>query len=769
MYRFSASYAGQGFLVVEIPPRSKASTVIDALRKTLNESGDLSGLARADSVVLRPPPAVPILDMDAYWSSVLDEDPDCVRRLAGKSIYLLSSYDHAIQISANLSTPARTPFDSPQEIVDRLRDAEMDFLMDAGSAIFPSLANAGYRTPSQRMVKSFVRAGNIQLSRAAIDATFFWLIPHLRDIDGIIVDTWSIGSTALNASRRLAQYAERKSVPIEIMAPQIGPHAGEYRNLPEDLDRLIAKIEIRTDRKPNILALMSTVSSGTLCRELDLWQQEGGEANLSMCCLYSLRSNPPTNLATLRHFGDDERFSESKAAVALTIDPKTFFVPRQIDEPVRLGVPSAYTDEAPSKFIDLVNNYENISELISIHTTRQDEIGPNKHHCVFVDMERLVESPVFIEKLHAELSKVSTAPKFIITRRTTAAKHLGRLAKEKWPDAKLFDLVFIDPNDMTLRAELLTASNDDVVLILDDVFVKGEGITSYQRSLRQIELRAKVHYLVALARPARLHTWSHTAKNFAFKFRDGQGQGPKPNDARFVEFALLPSWGDNKCPWCAERSELASFLDRNPDLGQGYRDHIQNRMRTLDDASRSGGISSDNIWFRRIDAPATLQLSPKSTLWTGGKNDDPRVIFASVLSHLQAMRSGLCRYGKEGQRIPLGPPQGPLHTIIDPKDYLRTGYSESTIFASILRAGRPYELNPTDMEGAEERAEVLQEIVNDRSGPRADLGPEIFVASLSGKTSDTLFKDMAEVLDPIERRLMRRMINAIKSRAGQTT
>ncbi len=55
-------------------------------------------------------------------------------------------------------------------------------------------------------MKNFIRVGNIQYDRDAIDAIFFWLLPQLKDVAAIVTDTWSISSIALNVARLCEAY-----------------------------------------------------------------------------------------------------------------------------------------------------------------------------------------------------------------------------------------------------------------------------------------------------------------------------------------------------------------------------------------------------------------------------------------------------------------------------------------------------------------------------------------------------------------------------------
>jgi len=145
-------------------------------------------------------------------------------RFPDRPIYLLFSHDHVHYLSDNLNpTSVFNPLAGERSIVEstlkRIQETEMQVVVESGRARFPVIPHVLYEAPSGRLVQSFLRIGNIQRSRAAVDALFFWLLPHLRDCSAIITDTWSIGTIAFNASRRLSSYhKEGPPCPVEMVS-----------------------------------------------------------------------------------------------------------------------------------------------------------------------------------------------------------------------------------------------------------------------------------------------------------------------------------------------------------------------------------------------------------------------------------------------------------------------------------------------------------------------------------------------------------------------
>ena len=188
---------------------------------------------------------------------------DEFRRVPGRPVHFLFSHDHSHFLSENMNAGASTcPLDdiggeSRNKIFDAIRCAEIDYLLEVGKAKLPKRDGFLYLAPSGDLVPSFMRIGNLQHSRAAIDAIFFWLLPHLENCAGIITETWSISSIALNASRRLATYGShpRVGIPVEMLTSYFDGTELQTADAAERVERLLALAEerrfsFRRKRKP---------------------------------------------------------------------------------------------------------------------------------------------------------------------------------------------------------------------------------------------------------------------------------------------------------------------------------------------------------------------------------------------------------------------------------------------------------------------------------------------------------------------------------------
>jgi len=190
---------------------------------------DAKRLGIAQLLVLRAPVATPIdpsvlnefltgqrtetpPELDFFGKGPLSPDL-AFGRFPRRPVHLLYSFQYRHQISKNLNTStSNSPLDGSDlpivAILKEIQRKEIETIIEDGRARFPAIPGVLYEAPNGRFVKSFLRIGNLQRSRSAVDSLFFWLLPFLEDCGAIITDTWSIGSIALNASRRLASYRE---------------------------------------------------------------------------------------------------------------------------------------------------------------------------------------------------------------------------------------------------------------------------------------------------------------------------------------------------------------------------------------------------------------------------------------------------------------------------------------------------------------------------------------------------------------------------------
>ena len=222
MYQFlatfddSESYVFARFIVAEIPFGESIPYVLENLYQTLPPEERTNA-----SIILRPGVKFQVskarieqllseglgdeesLEQPYSFLRETVEDVEMTfRRFRTHGIHILASEDYDNYLTANVNPDAAAPVDISDvklgtKLIDTIRDAEIDHLIRLGGCTLPRLGQQYYRAPSGRYMRAFLRVGNLQISRSAIDALYFWLLPHLQNCIGIITDTWSITTVRL--------------------------------------------------------------------------------------------------------------------------------------------------------------------------------------------------------------------------------------------------------------------------------------------------------------------------------------------------------------------------------------------------------------------------------------------------------------------------------------------------------------------------------------------------------------------------------------------
>ena len=158
----------------------------------------------ATFVIVRPP-VDQAMTPDDFRASLF---PALQERLPSLPIYLLSSEAFCHRLSDNFNWLANDPLLGVDRmaLIDSVRQQELAMYALNSNALLKMTGNRYFRAPSLKYCQCFMRVGNIQTSRSAVDAVFYWLLPWLKDCSAIIAESWTVSSTVLNAARLLARY-----------------------------------------------------------------------------------------------------------------------------------------------------------------------------------------------------------------------------------------------------------------------------------------------------------------------------------------------------------------------------------------------------------------------------------------------------------------------------------------------------------------------------------------------------------------------------------
>ena len=304
-------------LVAELEHDSSLHELLERLYKN-----DSTRLALADVLIVRPAVEAPV-DPCTVQDFIARQPPSlpeplrflcasdelelstAFRRFPGRPVHLLFSHAYTHHLSPNLNPTSVTETalnrsNSAAQVIAEVQKAEIDFLLETARARLPPIEGFLYRAPSGDFVPAFLRVGNIQRSRAALDAIFFWLLPHLKECHGIMTDIWSIGSIALNVSRRLSAYrgASDRPCPVEMLEAYF--HGTDIQSLDaadrvENLLRVLQRSSTTPsddNRRGKLLFIFSAINTGSSYTKLrDVLSERIDINDVSFIALFNVGRN----------------------------------------------------------------------------------------------------------------------------------------------------------------------------------------------------------------------------------------------------------------------------------------------------------------------------------------------------------------------------------------------------------------------------------------------------------------------------------------------
>ena len=656
-------------------------------------------------------------------------------RMPNMPIAVLHTSGEALHLSANINPAGTdTPFASRKldelAILSALRQRELDCLVERSRALLPMIPGSFYRAPSQRLARAFLRVGNIQFSRHAIDAVCFWLLPHMRDCTAILVDTWSISSIAFDLAGLVGDARGRAPLPVEMLSEYQDGSTERMAIAAEALDRLSAELDASTDVEEaespaKVACIVSATHSGSLIGVLnDLVKMSDFPLDLSYIVIFQMGAD--LGLPSLSDISGTPEFrplepGEEGGRTVVEVDPRSYFPLTHSD--VERAVRIRHSETAKS-FIETFPE----PGLLSLHRDHRTD-GPTRHNAIHIDTELLARSAPFRARFAEQLRALEPRPSVVVTPLHTAARELGQLAAtilsgdgavehyehstlvldEEGPDHE---------SNLALRRAILGLSSEEALLILDDAFITGTRMSAYQGRLRAMGCKARLHYHVAVARPSDLSRWRNAKSMLGW--RSPEDAAPYARNTVDATYELcLPNWQEQSCPWCAELSQYDDLVDRGITLP----DFFAARRQQLVAAKYSGLI--ENALLQDGSAPP-LKLEQGSIF--APPDASQAAVFASVASAFQTMRTVL-----ETDLPLLGPRRHPLSTVLKATEYLLDTYTDSIVRAAFLRAAAPDELVYASRDDEEKRQVLISDIVENPAAHVCDLGHELILAAACGK------------------------------------
>ena len=401
--------------------RRRASAII--LRPCVSEHFTSADLKAAMNSGIRKPGVF----LDAVTEACSGR-PKAFARFEDVPIFVLFSDNFEHRLSENINASANVPrlvesHLTDYGILETIRTAELDCLVTRSHALLMPVEGAYYDPPSHRPVRSFLRVGNIQYSRQAVDALAFWLLPYVHKAQGILIDTWSISSIAFNLSRLLNLYDGRAPVPVEMLSQYQDRTAEAQGVLQEVLDRLWSECDTSRNDAIPITCIVSATQTGSLVdvlkEEIDL---AGLSVDMTFVALFQLGKTDA--LPSLCDRSNDPEFAPLSSAnvekrSAIHIDPQVYFPLAYRDIEFKLRRKHTKSFAAFTKRFGI--------DLFSAHRDQSSD-GPARHHAVHLDMAALVSHPVFQKAFDAEISALRPSPSVVLTPQHVVAQSLGARA-----------------------------------------------------------------------------------------------------------------------------------------------------------------------------------------------------------------------------------------------------------------------------------------------------------------------------------------------------
>jgi hypothetical protein len=652
-----------------------------------------SDLAVATFVIVRPPVDQPLQEHHFRIFAF----PVLRQRVPSLPIYLLGSQTFVHFLSANLNQLTDDPLRAadPQELMSQIRQEEFSMYAVYSNALLRTTGNRYFRAPSNKYCQCFMRVGNIQTTRSAIDATFFWLLPWLKDCSAIVAESWTVASTALNAARLLSRYDPHHHSLCRVdMLSAYHDNAAALQSEAEDILRRVLRFE-----SDKVLLLVSSCMSGNWAKRFKEMYYASGFSESRWRCgtIFSLGHDhkvpalcDATPLVPEGGFAFVESLPEDSSVIE--IDRRTYF-PLRIEQS-KLNLKR--TEAAPYR--DFFNSYRK-TNLFCVHRDCYEQKGGCsrylRHHAIDLDVSCILECEPFASKFSESVQKIDPAPKLIITPPHQAGIAMAEVAREllatKGHTAELLihpDLKFADGDPWSDRFSAI--HEGESVLIIDDVSVTGSRLARFAQSLRALQFEGQIHFRVGIARPESAKHWKQVCSQLR-----SRGIRNK-HTVEAIHEVVLPNWHRKQCPWCTEQRFYTDALSSL----KSFDEALSKRLSFLS-ADEFSDPWTDDIFFTDPACPFP-SLAPEAIFIDEGASQ--AALFAAVCSLIQRMRVG--------EALPeMRPPNYPEVSVIDTDNYLGGRFPEASIRAAIMRSLRINELQASYNEDEISRAEAATDAI----------------------------------------------------------
>lgn len=528
---------------------------------------------------------------------------------------------------------------------------DLMFAEGAACALEPS-GNYHFVTPSLMHTDRFIRIGDLVRNRETLDRLAFWIEQRVANVQGVLVDSWSISAVALRALQKLGL-----NIPFDC----IPEHPVQN---PEACKAVIESLVRRMSGEGKLLVLVSINGSGQLLSQVESILEPFLEGiSVENLSLYGFKSTPQEFDCLARIDDKGETHTDeacafcSEGSIAIPIDSTSYHLRSWREQPVLLRAEHCN----PGK--SFINRYRSIEGLFFVH---RNDPSDSRHHAYDIDVARLLELPEFVKKHRSILAGFAGKVDLLVCPDHAAAHLLLAIARD------VLDVPYVIHDNLdraSLEAGSISALEDArAILVIDDTLNSGSRTHRYVQGIREGNYGefSQINFHVALARPETLSEFNRISKSIA-------DHHPWEGEMNFTEIFLLPRWGTDKCPWCKEfdlLSRLEESYGRPPDW-------LTKRTQLLRDTQ--SGISCEPLLLLPNVEPTTL--GDGSPICAAGTPSMPLTF---------AIASALQRHRSDSNVKRQLHPDFPLANVLSPKNFER--YDEGLIRAILLRNVTRHEL-----------------------------------------------------------------------------
>ncbi|MYG41828.1 MAG: hypothetical protein F4203_01595 [Rhodobacteraceae bacterium] len=554
-----------------------------------------------------------ILDRRIDWSKFPQTLEHCLNELAkadrvrqNQSAFqwavTAEDYQHSIHpIQGERSDSGRL---DPQEVLANIKASELEMMVSDPAVLFHHSRSAYFRLPSGELSDYFLRVGNIQNDIQNLKILSYWSLPHLKNVDHVLSESWTISTTVAYMSQFLGYY--RYNQPdVKCEWSYLEKYLSDDGR---DRQHILELSRRRETSEHDVLLIISASASGKLIQRFnDIMVGDPNESRFQKLVLFALKGqscNVPV-LHSLTEFLKEkgllgipphEGISDAKL---IEIDKSTY-IPTYRTRKLKKFQPGTDIKDAKKFFHKYAGN-----KIFSVSRKgKSSRTFPGRHHSFHVDILKLMDHPNFeaslLEKLQgigcidATIFDDSEANRmFYRVMQKAYQKKFGHTIAESIPVNSFRDI----SNDEKVIGWLMNEKKN--ILILEAIFVSGVNLADFQREIRKmmdsgVDGSAHITYLVGLFRPCSFpkKEWS---KNIFPRTSSHQGFR---GCMECVEEILLPLLAEEECPWKRELRAHESVIGTTV-LDADEEAYLLERCERIRNPMESG-LQGKDVFFSRL-------------------------------------------------------------------------------------------------------------------------------------------------------------------------